>query len=72
MWTGCQSKLPETAGIPRLGRRSSAGGEAQCQPRQKEANVSVRGYYCLFLADVETDKNDHFPVYSPFTLAGRV
>lgn len=71
MWTGRQSKLPEMAGIPRAGRRSSAGGEAECQPLQKEANVSVRGYYCLFLADLQSDKNDQFQVCSPFTSAER-
>lgn len=70
-WTGCQSKLPEMAGIPRAGRRSSAGGKAECQPLQKEANVSVRGYYCLFLADLQSDKNDQFQVCSPFTSAER-
>lgn len=48
-WTGCQSKLePGMTGMPRPGCRSSAGGGAQCQPLQKEANVSVRGYYCCF------------------------
>lgn len=71
-WTACQSKLPEMAGIPRPGHRSSAGRVAQCKPLQKEANVSVRGYYGLLLADLQSDKDDNFPVCSPFTPAGRV
>lgn len=60
--TGCQSKLLETVAIPRPGHRSLAGREDQCQSLHKEANVSVRGYYCLFLADLQ---DDNFPVCSP-------
>lgn len=41
-------------------------------PLTKEANVIVRGYYCLFLSDLQCDKNDNFPVRSPFSSAGRV
>ncbi len=55
MWTDCQSKLPETAGIPRTGRKSSAAGEAQCQPLQKEANLSdfkriLVGFWLIYRA----------------------
>lgn len=60
------------AGIPRPGRRSSAGRVAQWKPLQKEANVSIRGYYCLFLADLQSDKDNKFPVCSPFNWARRV
>ena len=52
--------------------RSSADGRGQCQPLQKETNVSERGYYCLFLADLQSDKKHNFPFCSPLTSGARV
>lgn len=60
------------AGIPRPTCRSLAGREAQCQPLEKEANATVRGYYYLSLSDLQCDKNDNIPVCSPLTPAGNM